>query len=476
MPRSFIQIALLLFLLISCSRAKTKLNFIVGGKKVEKNSVFYKSVVSLVTAKNGESFCSGVVIADHYILTASHCLEKRDKHNIAVSFSNIDNSDKTNLRKIRKYHYYKKDIRDSEFPNFDIVILELNEAVPKEMLKLSLGKKSYLQQELTILGFGKTSTGCERNSPNCSGQLRQAQAKIDKIISGPRYYGLLKLQGEKGGACIGDSGGPALYHNGFEWEILGITSGVHKVFNRAVENDPENICESKESLYSSVAYYRDWIISILENKKLEQKLISKPGKHDSFEKWCLYSRADKHWQTTQRILEILSFGLEAKDRLKLYEDCAYAGNILELHIEKASSFSFPRQTQILASLDPLSSLAIRDLDFYFLTFGDIDFSSLIATKRIEIVSSRISRKSLCSLSKIKTLEDLRLSYIKNTDIDLSCFADNDINHLEISYSEVSNVEALRKFKNLKHLEVYGSKKPEWIDELKSIHKIIWEEE
>ena len=76
---------------------------------------------------------------------------------------------------------------------------------------------------------------------------------------------------------------------------------------------------------------------------------------------------------------------------------------------------------------------------------------------------------------VKSLKDLRLSYIKNTGIDLSCFINTEISHLEISYSEVLNVEALRKFESLEYLEVYGLKKPEWLDGLKSIKNIIWEE-
>ena len=214
---------------------------IVGGSEVAANSssVVRTGTVALTNAElfaNGKSFCTGTLIAQNLILTAAHCVTNPDgsisSERIFAAFDTVMGRDAANTRKVQSIAVHRDwnprvigNADPSEVPAHDIAVVAIEGSAPAPAKPVAVVPTtvSYSADHPVVLaGFGVTAT----RNVNTTGKLRAVRARIEKgatrgkvlIIRGPELalnavsvndFGQAVVVPANGGACAGDSGGPA---------------------------------------------------------------------------------------------------------------------------------------------------------------------------------------------------------------------------------------------------------------------------
>lgn len=418
--------------LIQCCQKSTDFSEadIVGGRGLEANNPIAQVLLALFDnqASTRDPFCSGVLIDQNKVLTAAHCLAGRNIKDISIARWNSSSMDFEYLSpQIKKTIFYAPRIKDDEFPNFDLVQLNLDRNVNnKDKYELILANKVEIDEKLYLAGFGLTRSQCQLSSieKDCLGQGKITSMKVSELIDGHRFNNLLKLNGEQTGPCMGDSGGPVFRIENEKLELIGITSGVWHVFNNAVQHGPDQICESGEALASSIVdeKIRSWLKS--PTKDPHPTHTDRPGQNSSFENWCLYDNIhDPAWRTTQTLLYHITtfaaeFGIPARE---IFENCQLADKYAKKWIQQGAlkSVEFDRSSTFFSDTAPLESLKPDHLGFYFNDIRNINDTGLLSVKSILIQSSYVSQDSLCVLAHLPNLQSIKLEFLKNS-LDLSC--------------------------------------------------------
>ena len=233
---------------------------IVGGSLVSDSSEdpARVSTVALTNAEafsNGKSFCTAVLIEPSILLTAAHCVFDEDtkgatSEKIIVVFSTKVGASDAEIRDVAAIEVnptYQYDLlRDGEDPEKkpmnDLAVIRLSEAAPSTYQPVQIvpeNTKYSKDQELILAGYGVTET----RTRNDTGTLREVAVDIVKddtagkvlIVKGPDLGVTAIVPPENdnaepttrpadGGACAGDSGGPAYLHSRSRWFVAGITS------------------------------------------------------------------------------------------------------------------------------------------------------------------------------------------------------------------------------------------------------------
>ena len=192
---------------------------IIGGEKA--NWDLNKWQVALVYAKDvvnsRAQFCGGSIIASGWVMTAAHCI---DKKNDASKYEVLSGTGSLKLggRRSRVTSYtvhegWKAAENKSRHDN-DIALLKIDPATPLEGVPISLGPADTQIENLDVLvtGWGVTeyrSTGSELlqqvavpsvAEKTCNAQKAYDGAVTDKMFCAGQY---------KKDSCQGDSGGPA---------------------------------------------------------------------------------------------------------------------------------------------------------------------------------------------------------------------------------------------------------------------------
>ena len=230
---------------------------IVGGTLVSDSSKepAHVSTVALTNADayaRGKSFCTSVLVDKDILLTAAHCVTEQDgsvtTDKMIAVFSTVVGTSKDDVRNVKKivahpdyqYKMLEQGIDPEENPMNDVAVLKLETAAPKTYtpVKLVASNEDYAKNQTIVLaGYGVT----ESRSIGNTGTLREVKATIENdnnkgevlIVKGPELDSTAIVTNEdgttikkpaNGGACAGDSGGPAYVKNSRGWFVAGVTS------------------------------------------------------------------------------------------------------------------------------------------------------------------------------------------------------------------------------------------------------------
>lgn len=208
--------------LLAPEQADKGQNFIFHGAPT--NQAYHAATVSLHQESGWgvtDPFCTGTLIFDRWVLTAAHCTDGLRASNVVVHFGEdgrrIDSSRLHDVRSITMHPSYDRwNIRN------DIALLELTSAVthtePVMPLPASLGLTSSDRgATLDLAGFGFQEDGGY-------GELLHVEVDIAQVRTTEVEYDQGNGWNGTGGACNGDSGGPAFFERGGEVYVAGVTS------------------------------------------------------------------------------------------------------------------------------------------------------------------------------------------------------------------------------------------------------------
>ncbi|XP_022239027.1 serine protease 42-like [Limulus polyphemus] len=219
----------------------------------------------------GQHFCGGTILAQRWILTAGHCVNRYSANQFMVRVGEHQLS--------RVENHATQDIPIKQYiihPNYsipirhfnDIALLELAEDIEFNDYAWSAclpedSAGSYKDEEATVIGWGILEKSGRRRGDilqkakvpvidylQCQSWYRKAQ----KIVFFQR--GQMCAGYEYGGkdACLGDSGGPLFMKENNKFIVIGVVSAG---IGCAREFLP--------GLYTEVASYRSWILQYINN-------------------------------------------------------------------------------------------------------------------------------------------------------------------------------------------------------------------
>lgn len=270
-PKGSVRLSAALFSLIYSCNCSASL-FIIGGERLPPADPIAQTTVALYVKNQGTddySFnCSASIIASEFVLTAAHCLTRRNENksfvprnfqdvriSFAVAASTPDHARETELASIKQFVIHPNYSMDGLFLN-DIAIIQLSKSIPPGHALAALDILDHLSllkadAEVTIAGYGDT----EYKTVIGYGTLFKVNVPIKQ---GPDENNdvLLNISRAKG-ACYGDSGGPAFLN----------IDGVPTVWGILSYFDSEPLDCSHDVKYLSVAPYLAWLKSITTSLK-----------------------------------------------------------------------------------------------------------------------------------------------------------------------------------------------------------------
>lgn len=230
-------------------QANTNQNSIIQGTPVPAEHPLAKSVVGLFLnypLGHGEKVwvqaCTGSILNQKFILTASHCLKGQNAKDILINFSlnglNNDNQfdsakrvtdieSKFILRKVKALRIHPLFGHGGDH---DVAIMQLEDQIPDGYQPVTLLPDQYLDQtgrktifdiqsrQITLVGFGLFS-----EEPRISSDL----LRLTTLPARFENQFVITDQTHGTGGCNGDSGGPAFYELDGKTYQVGVTHGPH---------------------------------------------------------------------------------------------------------------------------------------------------------------------------------------------------------------------------------------------------------
>ncbi len=206
---------------------------IIGGEQAPAGEWPY--MVALTTRDKSFVWCGGSLLNERYVLTAAHCVDKKDPSTMDVIVGAYDMDNISAAERIRvKQIYVHQDYAYSSGGN-DIAVLEL-ESAPRLTQFTSIATAADFNRInngdlLTVIGFGtrKEENGVKSDAPT---KLHQVDVPFVQIEECRTKGGSYARQGDgvfcAGTAgkdsCSGDSGGPIFFRTNHGLTQMGVVS------------------------------------------------------------------------------------------------------------------------------------------------------------------------------------------------------------------------------------------------------------
>lgn len=241
-------------ILIICfaSLATAKIR-VIGGKPALAGQFPYQ--VSLHV--NGQHSCGGSILSANVIITAAHCVYRRNPQSMSVRAGTVNLKFGGYIAKVRSYYQH---------PNFnlksydtDAALLILSECLPvhtdpnvKAIQLVNENEIIFAGQHTILSGWGEDKISTPSESPTSTTHLKYAQIpiwnhEICKQITNPLPLtrNMFCAGSEDGyiSSRPGDSGGPLVLNS----KLIGVVSW-------GVDNE-----KRAPEVYTSVSYIRSWI-------------------------------------------------------------------------------------------------------------------------------------------------------------------------------------------------------------------------
>lgn len=220
-----------------------------------------------------QSICTGTLIEKKIILTAAHCVSSPFLVAVYAIFStDIKTAAQSDIREIISgavHSDYMKNVKETDLgmqtEHNDIALLGFNQEAPADFKTAKLAvtaAKELVNTSLTLTGFGVTNAVVSRKVVGTDGKEQILRVpsegsgtlrKVDNIpvveVSAAQKEIMLD-QKSRGGACHGDSGGPAFtkLQDGSTIQV-GVTSRGTEELGNCTEG----------AIYTAVSGYTDWI-------------------------------------------------------------------------------------------------------------------------------------------------------------------------------------------------------------------------
>ncbi len=202
---------------------------IIGGDVVQVSDPAAYSTVAMMSIKANQRLsprCTGTLISKNLVLTAAHCVEGKQSKELVISFSTevttIFNPE--TMRKVKAIKAHDQYNNPSSYNDVALVVVE--DVAPAVAHTISILEPEYnlaVGQSMLLAGFGVTNDSTGAGPTN----LQQVRVKLAKMLDTI----LVTNQTEGGGACNGDSGGPAYLEKNNQLYVYGITRGPHEGAN-----------------------------------------------------------------------------------------------------------------------------------------------------------------------------------------------------------------------------------------------------
>ncbi|EGQ7642426.1 trypsin-like serine protease [Vibrio cholerae] len=206
---------------------------IIGGEQATAGEWPY--MVALTTRDKSFVWCGGSLLNERYVLTAAHCVDKKDPSTMDVIVGAYDMDNISAAERIRvKQIYVHQDYAYASGGN-DIAVLEL-ESAPRLTQFTSIATAADFNRInngdlLTVIGFGtrKEENGVKSDAPT---KLHQVDVPFVQIEECRTKGGSYARQGDgvfcAGTAgkdsCSGDSGGPVFFRTNHGLTQMGVVS------------------------------------------------------------------------------------------------------------------------------------------------------------------------------------------------------------------------------------------------------------
>ena len=230
------------------AHSSEQIEIVHGTQVTPKNWIAHTVVALVATNEDGQSLCTASVVAKDLVVTAAHCVTSpkpgQQSEMDLIFSSDIHHADASMIRKVDRVEV-PSEWNPSESQNqdtSDIALVHFSGDLPAGYAPsdlLPFEQTLVRGESVELAGYGITDASANTGA----GVLR----KTDVTVLNPSYSASeVELdQSHGGGACHGDSGGPAyVMKNGHPY-LFGITS-------RGGGN-----CD-KDVIYTRIAAYQGW--------------------------------------------------------------------------------------------------------------------------------------------------------------------------------------------------------------------------